>query len=420
MSTRQVRWLLQQLPQWQREGVLDADSAERLRQRYAESAQSSGGWLLPTAGGLLVGLGLILLIAHNWDQLSRPLRLALAIVPLTLSQLACVHALRRHADVTAWREVPAVLTALSFAAALALVGQIYHLPGDLPRYLLICTVLSWPLIYLMRSVGVTLWVAAGWLGWSSAVPEVQAHPLLVIAAFATLLPLSRLRWFQARGRAATAVFMLLIPLFYLAVLLSLPSDWRTVLSWTAGLGAVMLALQRQGPLEGPTSLVGWGYVGVCIASLWASFGGVWSSRHGWLERSDSIGWEPSMVLLMLLVGVLAGLVLALRRRDGLLALLCLPGVLLPLLATIQTAPLAAGIAVLFNGLILAIGSLTVREGLHRQALGLVNAGLGLMAILVALRFFDNDWSFTVRGIGFVLVGSGFLLAHGWLKRRVRP
>ena len=37
-------------------------------------------------GAVLIGGGIILLLAHNWEQLGRPARVAVAFAPLVLSQ----------------------------------------------------------------------------------------------------------------------------------------------------------------------------------------------------------------------------------------------------------------------------------------------------------------------------------------------
>src|ERR1043166_5041491 len=92
-----IRWLLAELPELVTSGVLTEETANALRQRY--SAQPPGearriGFVLSAIlGSLLVGAGIILLVAHNWDFFSRPVRCALAIAPLLLSQALAVFVL---------------------------------------------------------------------------------------------------------------------------------------------------------------------------------------------------------------------------------------------------------------------------------------------------------------------------------------
>jgi hypothetical protein len=41
----------------------------------------------------------------------------------------------------------------------------------------------------------------------------------------------------------------------------------------------------------------------------------------------------------------------------------------------------------------------------------------LVVSLILARFFDDDWSFVIRGLGFILMGVIFLVMNLWLLRR---
>ena len=71
MGQRERNWLLGELPTWVADGVVDAAASERLRQRYAAqvSGRSWGMIVCGVLGALLVGAGVILVLAHNWDGL---------------------------------------------------------------------------------------------------------------------------------------------------------------------------------------------------------------------------------------------------------------------------------------------------------------------------------------------------------------
>ncbi len=55
-------------------------------------------------GALLIGAGIILMLAHNWEDLSRPVRAALSFLPLLLAQGLAGWALVRRPESLAWRE----------------------------------------------------------------------------------------------------------------------------------------------------------------------------------------------------------------------------------------------------------------------------------------------------------------------------
>ena len=69
--------------------------------------------------------------------------------------------------------------------------------------------------------------------------------------------------------------------------------------------------------------------------------------------------------------------------------------------------------------LLLAGIVQIRSGLRDHDGARATRGLMLIAALVMLRFIDNEWSFTLRGIAFVLTGVSFVAAHLWLRRQVR-
>jgi hypothetical protein len=73
----------------------------------------------------------------------------------------------------------------------------------------------------------------------------------------------------------------------------------------------------------------------------------------------------------------------------------------------------------FNLWLLAVGILTLLEGLHALELGTANRGLLALVALVVARFFDTELSFLARGLAFVTLGIACFAVNLWLMRRVR-
>ena len=85
MNRKNVAWLYQQLPELVDRGVLDDTAATRLRQHYGPLEKFGALQALiifGALGGLLIGLGVILLLAHNWDSMSRLTRTSFVLLPL--------------------------------------------------------------------------------------------------------------------------------------------------------------------------------------------------------------------------------------------------------------------------------------------------------------------------------------------------
>ena len=160
MKHFQVRWLLRELPKLEAEGVIDGPAAESLRAHYAEQASGLGRRLVVAIfavfGALLIGGGIILLLAHNWEAFGRGTRAFISLAPLVTAQLLVGWIVLERFRSTAWREGSATLLALTMAAAIALVDQTYHTGGDLESFLWRWSLLLAPLPWLLNSTAVAM------------------------------------------------------------------------------------------------------------------------------------------------------------------------------------------------------------------------------------------------------------------------
>src|SRR3990172_1474913 len=84
MNKMGIKWLYQELPELITKGILTKEIADKMRQYYGEVKSISKTTvmliILGTIGALLIGLGIILLLAHNWEQFSRFTRAVLSLV----------------------------------------------------------------------------------------------------------------------------------------------------------------------------------------------------------------------------------------------------------------------------------------------------------------------------------------------------
>ena len=110
-----IQWLYGEIPTLLSEGVLSTETATRLQQYYGTVQVRSRRALLLLVGSIfgaiLLGLGVILLFAHNWQALSRPVRTVLAFLPLLAGQLLTGWAMQYRAASAAWRKGAACCSA---------------------------------------------------------------------------------------------------------------------------------------------------------------------------------------------------------------------------------------------------------------------------------------------------------------------
>jgi uncharacterized membrane protein len=438
MSLPHHRWLAEQIPAWEREGIVTADGAKQLRERYA--AEPQGGlaqMIVGAVGALLIGTGLVAVLAYNWDDFPRWVRMALALGPLAASQAVSWWVLQQDEAAKPWqREAAALVQSLAAGAAMALVSQIYNLPGQWTDLLFWWCVVSVPLAWVLRSqavaiaylIGITIWTVAQAFeqaNYSGAIgiADVRLWFPLLLAGVLPLWPGPELRDRPAPGSrlvlAASALLGLLAVAAYATVRSAHMWPSFTGFPWLALLSAaavLLFPLDRAGIAEPlvrkPHVLLGGG--AVVFMALIATFEDV--AR----DVVESVGATVSLGWCWLLLAVVGGFAFVAFRQGRYAVLAVAALTLVPLLA----APFwRAGddgwpVAITYSFVLLATAiALIALEFLGRQ--GAARIGAALIALLVILRMADADVSLLVKGLAFILIGSGFLAFNAFVTRRRR-
>jgi hypothetical protein len=431
--TKEASWLLDELPGLVQKGVVDEATAARLRAHYAAAAGPARlGWglvLLATGAAALVGLGIILIFAHNGANWTPEVRVGLSLLPLLAGQGAAAWALRNGER--AWCEAAGLFTALAAGASIALIAQTYQMGGDLPRFLLTWLLLALPLVYLLDASAVAAlcwllalgWTVAGgywWWGFGRSVEDVPGAlrlPLFLVL-FALPLPhlLRHIRLDRAGARVAWLLRTALVS-FAIGLVFVGPRDHADALLLIYASLAAAAALAGQRYFSGVHGAWGnplrsLGRFGVFCILLVATSD----------DALRTIEWPRStLMLLPLLLGGAAAWLAWQEFRGGdrllapLLGSLALFVWLEPMLMR-ASVPFTMVLAHLYA---LAFAGAMIRTGLARSQLGLANQGAALIAALILVRFFDSEFSYVVRGVGFIVTGAAFFAATLWLRRRVR-
>jgi len=96
MAAKQnLRWLISEIEELGRKAVIDAGAVMAIKNHYQPQlekdnnfASKAGVAILAAIGTLLIGGGVILVFAHNWQEFSRPVRAMLAILPKVVCTLS--------------------------------------------------------------------------------------------------------------------------------------------------------------------------------------------------------------------------------------------------------------------------------------------------------------------------------------------
>lgn len=250
--------LEKKLEEWQRAGLLDAATAERILAHEKGVARPVVLYAIGGLGGVTIGIGIISVVAANWDGIGYRTKLAVDLV-LALALAAGVF-LAEARRATLLREALVVVDYAFTLASLALLGQVYHL--GTPDWVALCTwsALTVPLLLLARTwFPAVIWVCGLMLtytvsaqAWLDLRPwDAPADLALALSGVgpALLFAIGRAPWLVTKRPQTARVFYVVGWAFVLAAGALLPLSlyastlYRTPGGvWGAALCLALLAL----------------------------------------------------------------------------------------------------------------------------------------------------------------------------------
>jgi uncharacterized membrane protein len=431
VSERYRQWLLKELPVLENAEVLTPAAAGRIKTYYETSTQSGVHWAIiafAVLGSLLIGAGIILLFAHNWDELTRPTRTMLSYCPVVIGALLSIIALLKNGG-TALRESAGIFHSLAVGSTIALIGQTYHLPSDVPSFLLTWSLLILPLIFLLRSTGTYLIYLALICGWSGMAQETygQAAGFWLLLAPAIVRMIQLLRVDRHAPETLLSFAGLLLTLFISTGIVlerTVPGLW--IVAYSAMLSAAgLLGLYLYGDREGWNNIPRtFGIIGVVLlayiftwSEMWRDIG--WHHVRSYLNYRPWGSWLDGTVTLSLLAGWVLLAIKTFHRNS-------IETITLSVFPVVATGCFIAGSltdesdllnTLIFNAFMLFLGIMYIVMGCRNLKLRKLNGGMAIVSLLLVTRFFDAGFGYLERGIVFIGLGAGFLTVNLIMVKR---
>ncbi len=391
-----------------------------IRQYYAREKVAQPNKLFAifgVLGSLLTGLGIILILAHNWDDFSRATKTIWAFVPLVVGQLFTAFTLLKKKS-NAWQETAAVFLFFAIGASIALVSQIYNIPGEMSSFLLTWIILAAPLVYLLKShAAALLHILFATIYACNAGYFYDASPYLYLLMLGWLAPYY---WMQLKSRTSdniTGIFNWFLPL---SMLISLGAfiQWDNSFVFLTyiflfglfyNLGKLPVFENQKLRTNGYLIL---GSLGTVTTLFITSFRFVWDEFiNEFLSINDSV---ITVVIGFVTLAVIAFLFSKKRLKP--FNLFQYVFILFIGICVFKTEGSFVP-TVLINILILALGVFTVEMGARKNLFSVLNYGLLIITGLITCRFFDTDISFVLRGLLFVAIGAGFFGANYFMYKK---
>ncbi|MCC5912908.1 MAG: DUF2157 domain-containing protein [Balneolaceae bacterium] len=417
-----------ELPELVNAEVISQETADRISSYYNKKSEQSGNRLFLVfgiLGALLVGLGIILIMAHNWDELSRPVKTGVAFLPLITGQLLCGYVFLKKPESIPWRESSSLFLFLSVGASIALMGQIYNIPGSLGPFLLTWMVLCLPLIYVMKSSITSLFYIAGitWYAtetgfWSSPSEQATLYWILLAGALPYYVMLAK----NHPQSNFTGFHHWVVPFSVIISLGTLAGSATELMliSYVSLFGFFYLLgnssyfkgqkLKRNGyKVTGAL-----GTVGMLVA---LSFSGFWDHLNQTNLVFNELIAAPELFSALINTSLAGWLFTAQQKGRPLSEIKPLSTVFILFIALFLYGLILPGAVVFINLMVVVIGILMVLDGAKQNRLGLLNFGMVVLSALIICRFFDIQFSFVVRGFLFVLAGAGFIAVNYWMLKK---
>lgn len=368
--------LERQLNRWLQAGVIDKRTASAIAQfEKSRDSLSLLSWVVGL-GVFAIGVGIIALVASNWEGIAWQLKLAMDLL-LLFGFAAAVLYFRERESSGLVADLCIGVMGLFVLASMALVGQIYQIDAPLHRSLLTWIVATTPLFLLARS---------GYLAWLWALAAVGTY-LFQVEPIA--------KFFEDRELLEESIaiaFVFSSPLVF-GILGQLPRLRSGFLEHARALTKISQVGSIVGALcctffwyDRPSSAMREGYPLICLFTL-AVVGAVWALRSR-LWPEDSSGQRRLRLALWGLAWLCLVLALAPFRSGD-----------------------SSGMAALFQFGILA---LLVAAAMHSASVSAVRFFVALASLRILIAYFELFGSLLDTGVA--LVGGGImtvLLALGW-------
>lgn len=407
-----------ELARWRDEGLIDEATASRIAARYAgeEPGVSVTALAVYILGAMLIGGGVISLVAWNWHALSTGARLGLAMAATVIAQWFAHRATLRGRH--GLGQALLLLGSLLFGAALFVVARHFRQGIDWPSSLLLWTLGTAAAGLCYASAPNAIFALLLSVVWTGVEAGRGAHwitlvPLLQVAAFAPL---------ATRSRSGPLYFAGALAIGITIGVASVPEQHSpgavvaSVLAWCLLLLSIALVRPREELLSRTSSAAALILAGIPIYT--ASFHDPAGALTVWPDEGQRFAFGWLWVVLPSAIAATALLVKARRRpleRPAALVAWFAIAVVIVALCLPKSRYVVATAANL--GLV-ATAVTGVASSMRQLRRGPFWLGTLTLGVLIVSRFFEYQSNLLMKAVAFLLAGALALWAGARFERRM--
>jgi len=419
--------LVREARAWVEDELVSAEQAKQILARYGTGLDdrhhhSFGYAMLVGLAILSMGLALLLLVSHNWDELPRALRMG-GLLALTLGLNGTgvwLWQQQRPASAARWL----FAGSLAYGASIMLIAQIYHLGEHFPDGLYWWALGVLPVACLVkgRLLHFLHWsLATLWLFAESSYGFAWSYPLFLLALVWQLWHGQPSRWLVAAlvwgtGLWVHTSFSYLLGAHWLFTV----KPGHLLVDVSAGLlfygVSQMLASRPDGWWRDTAELLNlWLLRGALLMLMVFSFADVWAAVMHEMKLMELWAFAYLAIANLLLLPLMRHI--SLPRRVSLMMAAGLINLLLISMALWPNADHAFWYAVFINLVLLGAGIRLILRGLELHAGYLFYTGVLVILVQALLRYVNLMSDYLSGALLFVVAGAIlFAAARFWRAR----
>lgn len=411
--------LLREIDEWEKENIIDAYAADRLRERYSAGGKITLVTIFSILSSILVGAGVILLFATNWKNIPPAAKGVVSFLPMIAGQTAALFTVIKKYENTVVRECVSILYTAGIFATLAMVGNSFDLVNASENYILICSVMTLPVIYLMSAVAPLAVFYAGVLFWAFRIARYMSavqfviFAALIVAGMLFILRVKNEENPDQRRVGYVRWLNVVVSLFFVINAVSV-ADLYSNATYLAYFALLLALYPRDSEYISPFKIFGVLGCGVMI--------GIFALGHSWYAVSSDVDFISQIYKMIpaFIICIAAVVSAFVRGLDKLKVVAVASSVICIAISGACYIGLVSDSVVwtiIANVAMLAFGITLIVSGTENFDAFITNAGLIAVGAIVIMRFFDWDLDIFAKGIAFIAAGVILFIFNKRLARK---
>ncbi len=400
--------LQKEIKTWTNLDIITPLQAEKILNCYQEDEPKNPYLLFSIIGSFFMGIGIISLIAHNWDDFGKIERFSIAVSPLLVAFSLAFYTIKYRFENRVWVEGVGIFWIPSLGSAIAIIGQTYHLGSSMRDFYLTWITLSLPVLFALRSDFVAFLILVFLNAMSFDIYHSNSYDMaiLIILSIWLVYYIYRGKYAKSSTPFALLSYCLILTIcinlrFFVKELGHIPLIYEYMLLFLSFYYIDFFFFKDLSPAKRAfkvASKLGFAIVGIM-------FLGYTAHKIALTENSNTI-----IINILFLLSFAGFVYLLFKKKIDDIFCITLPFFLCFVLYFPE-------FFWLYNfWFVLTLGYMIYNYALKGERM-LANYTLSILCIGAFVKFVTNDFGFIVQGVAFIALGFCFLYMNIFIKKR---